>query len=288
MWWWEYARATARRITQGIAPAPVDVWGPVLEPNEVAVMPAEVTYSRLYGGDGLYEPTATYFLGRPAVMIGALAATAAVNHRRKVKARRDAVPSWRDVQHVPVIVTSQRLLAATDAGWESAWWASVAEFQPDLPEWSLTLGFGPGYSPMRLFGPATPALSIWAAAVSGAPIPAWQPSWADGCGRFTVDVTNPAGSYHRRMSTDKFAMEPEATLDGLMNAGQERAAALATGLPSMQAGNYTAGYATAVETVLAAHHAVLTEKTAAGTATAAATVASTEAVEGESAATLSI
>ena len=93
-----------------------------------------------------------------------LAATAAVNRRRKVKARRDAVPSWRDVQHVPVIVTSQRLLAATDAGWESAWWRSVAEFQPDLPEWSLTLGFGPGYSPMRLFGPATPALSIWAAA----------------------------------------------------------------------------------------------------------------------------
>lgn len=164
MWWWEYARATARRITQGIAPAPVDVWGPVLEPNEVAVMTAEVTYSRLYGGDGLYEPTATYFLGRPAVMIGALAATAAVNHRRKVKARRDAAPSWRDVQHVPVIVTSQRLLAATDAGWESAWWRSVAEFQPDLPEWSLTFGFGPGYSPMRLFGPATPALSIWAAA----------------------------------------------------------------------------------------------------------------------------
>ncbi|MDQ1247621.1 MAG: hypothetical protein QG597_1992 [Actinomycetota bacterium] len=90
------------------------------------------------------------------------------------------------------------------------------------------------------------------------------------------------------MSTDKFAMEPEATFDGLMSAGQERAAALATGLPSMQAGNYTAGYATAIETVLAAHHAVLAEKTAAGTATAAATVASTEAVEGESAATLSI
>lgn len=65
---------------------------------------------------------------------------------------------------MPVIVTSQRLLAATDAGWESAWWRSVAEFQPDLPEWSLTLGFGPGYSPMRLFGPATPRLSIWAAA----------------------------------------------------------------------------------------------------------------------------
>ena len=89
------------------------------------------------------------------------------------------------------------------------------------------------------------------------------------------------------MSTDKFAMEPEATLDGLMSAGQERAAALAAGLPAMQAGNYTAGYATAVETVLAAHHAALSEKTVAGTATAAATVASTEAVEGESAATLS-
>lgn len=89
------------------------------------------------------------------------------------------------------------------------------------------------------------------------------------------------------MSTDKFAMEPEGTLSGLMSAGQERAAALATGLPAIQAGNYTAGYATAVEAVLAAHHAALTEKTATGTATAATTVASTEAVENQSAATLS-
>ena len=57
-----------------------------------------------------------------------------------------------------------------------------------------------------------------------------------------VDVTGRTGSYHRRMSTDKFAMEPEGTLSGLMSAGQERAAALATGLPAIQAGNYTAGY----------------------------------------------
>ena len=163
-WWWEHARTIAHQITHGIAPPVVDIWGPVLEPDEVAVMTAEVTYSRFYGGDGHYERTATYVLGRPALMIGALAATAAINHRRKATARRDAVPSWRDAQHAPIIVTTKRVLAATDAGWESAWWSTIGEFQPDLPSWTLTLGFGPGYAPMRLQGPAAPALSIWAAA----------------------------------------------------------------------------------------------------------------------------
>ncbi|MCB0939186.1 MAG: hypothetical protein KDB72_02985 [Mycobacterium sp.] len=163
-WWWEHARTVAHQISHGIAPPTVAVWGPVMEPDEVAVMTAEVTYARFYGGDGHYERTATYLLGRPALMIGALAATTAINHRRRAVARRDAVPTWRDVQHAPVIVTTKRVLTATDAGWESAWWNTICEFQPDLPSWTLTLGFGSGYSPMRLAGPAAPALSVWAAA----------------------------------------------------------------------------------------------------------------------------
>lgn len=163
-WWWDHARTIAHQITHGIAPTTVDVWGPVLEPDEFAVMTAELTYSRFYGGDGHYERTATYLLGRPALMIGAMAATAAINHRRKAAARRDATLTWRDVQRVPIIVTTKRVLAATDAGWESAWWSTISEFQPDLPSWTLTFGFGPGYSPMRLQGPAAPAVSIWAAA----------------------------------------------------------------------------------------------------------------------------
>lgn len=163
-WWWEHARTTAQQLASGVAPPTLEIWGPVFEPGEVPVMTAEATYARLYGGNGEYEPTATYLISRPALMIGALAATAAINHRRKAAARRDAVPRWRDHQHAHVIVTNQRLLASTDAGWESAWWAAVSELQPDLSGWSLTMGFGPGYAPMRLTGPAAPALAVWASA----------------------------------------------------------------------------------------------------------------------------
>lgn len=89
------------------------------------------------------------------------------------------------------------------------------------------------------------------------------------------------------MSTDKFAMEPEATLDGLMNAGQERIGALASGLPAMPVGNYTPAWASTVETVLATHHATLAGQTSAGMATAAGSVAAAEGNESDAAATLS-
>ena len=83
-------------------------------------------------------------------------------------------------------------------------------------------------------------------------------------------------------------MEPQSTLDGLMSAGQERASALASGVPALPAGNYTAGFAAAVEAALAAHYAGLAALAAFGTATAASTVATTETVEADSAAALSI
>ena len=72
-----------------------------------------------------------------------------------------------------------------------------------------------------------------------------------------------------------------------MSAGQERINALATGLPAIPAGNYTAAFASQVETALAAHHVALTEQTAAGMTTAASSVAATEANEADAAATLS-
>lgn len=89
------------------------------------------------------------------------------------------------------------------------------------------------------------------------------------------------------MSADKFAMNPESTLNGLMRAGQERTHALAAGLPAMPAGNYTAAYAAQVEATLVAHHAVLSEQAVAGMTTAAASVTATEANESAAAAELS-
>ena len=97
-------------------------------------------------------------------MAGALAVTAASNYRRKTTAARDAVPRWRDHQRAQVIVTTKRLVCSTDLGTEHIWWESITDLHPDLSGWSLTLGFGPDYSPMLLSGPAAPALAVWAAA----------------------------------------------------------------------------------------------------------------------------
>ena len=73
-------------------------------------------YSRQYGGDGRYQKADLLIVGRPAVMAAGFALSAAVNHRRKVAARREAQVRWRDHQHVQVIATTDRLLCSTDQG----------------------------------------------------------------------------------------------------------------------------------------------------------------------------
>lgn len=162
--WWSHARAAARLLARGIEPPAVDVFGPVLDQDEEAVLSAEMHYSRQYGGDGRYQKTDLMVVGRPAVMAAGFALSAAVNHRRKMAARRDAQVQWRDHQRVQVIATTHRLLCNTDRGWLSAWYGDVTEFYPDLQSWSLTLGFEPGMAPLRLSGPPAPMLGLWAAA----------------------------------------------------------------------------------------------------------------------------
>ena len=162
-WWWNQARATARLLARGIAPPAIDVYGPVLDQDEEAVLSADMHYSRQYGGDGRYQKADLLIVGRPAVMAAGFALSAAVNHRRKVAARRDAELRWRDLQRVQVIATTDRLLCSTDQGWLSAWYGYVTEFYPDLQTWSVTLGFEPGIAPLRLSGPPAPMICLWAA-----------------------------------------------------------------------------------------------------------------------------
>jgi hypothetical protein len=160
--WWQYARRSARLFAAGVEPPTIQVFGPLLEVDEVGLLSADATYSRRYGGSGRYSRSDLLILGRPAVMVGALAVTAAINHRRKVAARREAEVRWRDEHRVQVIATNYRLLCNTDEGWETYWYGDVTEFYPDLDRWSMTLSFD-GYAPLRLYGPVAPALSLWTA-----------------------------------------------------------------------------------------------------------------------------
>jgi len=161
--WWHYSRSCAAALRAGRPPTPIEVYGPVLEPGEQALLSAEIDYSRFCGGDGRYSPLPLVVAGRPAVMFGALAVQGVVNHRRKTAAAQRAAAQWRFHQTCPAIVTTDRLICTTaPLGMVSFWFGACTEFYPDLHQWTLTLGFDSTY-PVRLSGPVAPALSLWGA-----------------------------------------------------------------------------------------------------------------------------
>jgi hypothetical protein len=147
----------------GHAPAEIAIFGPVLEDGETGLLEADVTLSFLYGGDGQYTRSNYLVLARPAVMVGALAVNAAINHRRMRAAQRDAAPSWRDQQTAHIWSTTYRLIWDGPSGLESLWYGDISGFYPDLDSWTLTLATGDGKPPVRLTGPAVPLVSLWTA-----------------------------------------------------------------------------------------------------------------------------
>ena len=99
-------------------------------------------------------------IARPAITASTLAVQGIINHRRKAAARRAAVPAWCGTRDVPVILTSERLLANTTAGWISFWHDAVTELYVDLSQWMMVLGFGHQCAPVKLTGPCVPALTV--------------------------------------------------------------------------------------------------------------------------------
>ncbi|CDM79556.1 hypothetical protein MML61_27740 (plasmid) [Mycobacterium marinum] len=161
--WWHYSCGCAAALRAGRPPTPIEVYGPVLEPGEQALLSAEIDYSRFCDGDGRFSPLPLIVAGRPAVMFGALAVQGVVNRRRKTAAAQRAAAQWRFHQTCPVIVTAERLICTTTPhGMVSFWFGASTAFYPDLRQWTLTLGFDSTY-PVRFSGPAVPALSLWSA-----------------------------------------------------------------------------------------------------------------------------
>lgn len=164
--WWAYARATARTAyaNPDIAPPRIQVYGPVLDRDETALLSTNATYSRFYGEDGSYQHSDLFILGRPTIMIAAMAGNAMLNARRKAHARNAATPCWRSQQPCQIIATNHRLLCNVAVhGWLSFYYDAVTEFYPDLNTWTLTASFDDQCAPLRICGPPVPALSLWAA-----------------------------------------------------------------------------------------------------------------------------
>ncbi|WP_156296854.1 hypothetical protein [Mycobacterium paragordonae] len=161
--WWPYSRACAAALCAGRPPRPINDYGPVLEPGEHALLSTEIGYSRYCDTEARYSPFSLIVAGRPALMFGALAVQGAINHRRKANVERKALHQSRFHQTSSVMVTTDRLICSTAPhGQMSFWFDSCTEFHPDLHQWTLTLGFEEA-APVRLHGPAAPALSLWSA-----------------------------------------------------------------------------------------------------------------------------
>ncbi|HWD78831.1 MAG TPA: hypothetical protein VG497_08115 [Kribbella sp.] len=157
---WELGIDWARWLLDGNTPQPLQVYGVVLEPGEVAYLQTTAQYSRMYGGSGRYRQSGGFFLGNPTLVIGMMAANAAVNAGRKAAAKRDMQPSWRDLQELPVLATNLRLMChLPQKGWMSFYYSAVQEFYPDTANWMITFGFQNAV-PLRIAGLTTPTLAV--------------------------------------------------------------------------------------------------------------------------------
>jgi hypothetical protein len=158
---WQLGQEWARWLLAGNEPQPLTLYGLVLEPGETAYLQTSVQYARLYGGSGRYTQSGGVFFGKPGMVLGLMAANAAVNASRRAAARRDMQLLWRDLQEVALIATNVRLMCHLPArGWLSFDYSTVTEFYPDPANWTITFGFQAS-EPLRLSGLATPALSVF-------------------------------------------------------------------------------------------------------------------------------
>lgn len=171
--WWDYAHACALALYRG-EPAPsVRVYGPVLEDGEEARVCTSAVASRLLAGDGSYRRSSTFLFGGPGLMIGMLAAQGYMNRRRRQQAERDQIAQWHDPRQATVIVTDERIMCSgADGTLVDFWLEYVTEFYPDVMARSVTFAFGDRCAPLRLDGPAAPAIALWCAhAIYG---PGWS------------------------------------------------------------------------------------------------------------------
>ena len=139
----------------GGAPLPTVAPRVPLGPGEIAHADlAPVTVTGFFGEQASYRRS-FLLLGGPVGLALTGAASLAHNASKKAEAQRAAVPRWHSLGSADVVVTSQRLVAASAGKIESFWYAEAG-----APQWAAG---------------ASPAV---AAAPPGMPLLRFQSPWA--------------------------------------------------------------------------------------------------------------
>ncbi|MCB1290780.1 MAG: hypothetical protein KDB45_04520 [Mycobacterium sp.] len=164
--WWDYAHGCATALAQGREPPAHPMHGLLLEPGELVRTHATAHYSRLQRGPaaqhGGRAPIMAY---NPMLMMGTMAAQAIADRRRNRQDAKQSQPEWRLERNASVLTTTQRIMCnRPDGGWLSFWYQDLAEHHIDLPTRTLVMAFNHDQcAPLRLQGPATPAIALWSA-----------------------------------------------------------------------------------------------------------------------------
>ena len=164
--WWDYAHGCATALAHGRQPPAHPVHGLLLQPGEVVRNHASAHYSRLQSGPsaptGGRAPIMAY---NPVLMMGTMAVQAVADARRNRHNAKQAQPEWRLTRPASVITTTDRIMCnRPDGGWISFWYQDLAEHHIDLPRRQLVMAFTHDQcAPVRLQGPAVPAIALWSA-----------------------------------------------------------------------------------------------------------------------------
>ena len=194
--------------------------GLILEPGERVRAHAPAVYSRLQRGPaadrGARAPIMAY---NPTLMLGTMAVQALAERRRNRHDAQQAQPEWRMTRPASVITTTERIMCnRPDGGWLSFWYQDLTEHHIDLPRRTLVLAFHHQQcAPVRLEGPATPAIALWSA------VQVYGDAWKTDP-RLTALLTPRANQQQRQQEpAGRASLSPEAYQWAQRNAAAHRA-----------------------------------------------------------------
>ena len=160
----EAARRLAEALNNGGWLRPIAVEDAPLAPGEEAYADLLAHGWRYHAVDVRYDHRTVVF-GGPFVFAATALASCAANRRRRREAERLAMPKWRPLGALRVVVTSQRLLILTHGAWWAVWYSAVAEVRPIPGSAMLDLLFSAD-PPYRLVGPGLCSLAPFLVASS--------------------------------------------------------------------------------------------------------------------------